>query len=565
MSLERAEFVGGDLVMVTELADRDLKDVWSCFQREGRPGIPRDQLLNYLREAAETLDLVNTQHNLQHLDLKPSNLFLVCNHIKIGDFGLVVSLFGKGASPKGLSRVVTPYMSPEVIEGGSHRQSDQYSLAVTYQEMITGVLPFHGTTPEVLRQEHLRGCPDLEALPVADRSVVARALAKDPQLRFPSCSEFIKALVLGHIEVSISPSVAVNPTTETDTSAVPELESEAAPAMSTTDTDRTDGISETPATMDLPVPPADDDGELPIYQFVRCLNRTPLTEVWDVHTSSGRRRVAKILFGPAGACSAALNRLLSLRHPVLAPLEFVQNTPGRLVLVSDPVKKNLRDCFQEYRAKGQPGIPRQQLLGYLKEAASALTDLSRKERLQHLGLNPRNLFLAGDKVRIADFGIAQLLWLPIGEPVSRMNPRYSAPELVQRRLSPSCDQYSLALIYHEMLTGYLPQTAGTSQPVVLSDLNALPESERAVIARAIDRDPKNRWETCLDLIQALESPRLSAPHADAEPLAARQVLVATPVEEEPVSRATDATEYRCGTALPAANRRGCYQGRPSSS
>src|SRR5262249_18359932 len=92
LSMERVEFVGDDLVIVTELADRDLQDLYDSFRQAGQPGIPRDQLLNYLREAAETLDLVNTQYGLQPLDIKPSNLFLVSRHIKIGDFGLAVTL-----------------------------------------------------------------------------------------------------------------------------------------------------------------------------------------------------------------------------------------------------------------------------------------------------------------------------------------------------------------------------------------------------------------------------------------------------------------------------------------
>src|SRR5262249_4964998 len=146
---------------------------------------------------------------------------------------------------------------------------------------------------------------------------------------------------------------------------------------------------------------------------------------------------------------------------------------------------------------------RGQLLEYLKQVAAALTQLYQQEGLQHLGLNPRNLFLVGDQVRIADFGIAQLLWLPAGEALSRMNPRYSAPELVQRKLSPACDQYSLALIYHELLTGQLPRSAGTSQPISLTGLQGLPEAERTIIARALDRDPDKRWETCVALLAAL--------------------------------------------------------------
>jgi serine/threonine protein kinase len=577
LSMERVEFVGDDLVIVTELADRDLQDLYDSFRQAGQPGIPRDQLLNYLREAAETLDLVNTQYGLQHLDIKPSNLFLVSRHIKIGDFGLAVSLFGKELSAGESARSATAYTSPEVLEGGSTRQSDQYSLAVLYQEMRTGTLPFRGSSSEQLGQAPLGGRPDLESLPVADRTVVARALARDPNLRFGSCSEFIKALVFGHVEVTVVPSSAgkpsrqqaepaqaipavVAPTVDRATAEdalagkpsrpEPELVQAVPPAVtlsedSVTAEDTETGKPSSPesepaqAVPDAVAPSedsvtsedaAEEDAEPVTYQFVRCLYRTALTESWDVNASDGRKRVAKILFGPAGGNSEALNRLLSLCHPVLAPLEFGEHTPGRLVLVSDPIKASLRDWFQECRTKGLPGVPRDQLVGYLKTVAAALTELYCKEDVQHLGLHPRNLFLSGDQAYIADFGIAQLLWLPVGEAVSRMNPRYSAPELVQRKLSPACDQYSLALIYHELLTGRLPQAAGTSQPIPWSDLQSLPEAERTPIARALDRDPEKRWPSCAELISALESPYPKAvPVESALPVAS--LPAALPFEE----------------------------------
>ena len=47
-----------------------------------------------MAETAEVLDLMNDQYQLQHLDIKPQNLFLVHNHVKVADFGLVKDLRG---------------------------------------------------------------------------------------------------------------------------------------------------------------------------------------------------------------------------------------------------------------------------------------------------------------------------------------------------------------------------------------------------------------------------------------------------------------------------------------
>src|SRR5262249_18465129 len=75
--LDRIELVGGELVIVMELADRSLHDAFNECQAAGLIGIPRDDLLRFLRDAAEALDHMNDKHNLQHLDIKPRNLFLI--------------------------------------------------------------------------------------------------------------------------------------------------------------------------------------------------------------------------------------------------------------------------------------------------------------------------------------------------------------------------------------------------------------------------------------------------------------------------------------------------------
>src|SRR5262249_47519149 len=72
---------------------------------------------------------------------------------------------------------------------------DQYSLAVTYVQLRTGRLPFRGPVADVLLG-HLHREPDLSGLPEAERAAVARALAKVPEDRWPSCRTFAKGLEL---------------------------------------------------------------------------------------------------------------------------------------------------------------------------------------------------------------------------------------------------------------------------------------------------------------------------------------------------------------------------------
>jgi hypothetical protein len=192
-TLEQIKVLEGELVIVMELADRSLYDLFIEQQNAGLIGIPRDDLLRYLRDAAEALDYMNEKHKLQHLDVKPRNLFLICDRVKVADFGLVKNLERQSAS--GLLGGVTPlYAAPETFKGKISERSDQYSLAVVYYELLTGQRPFNGKNVRSLMQQHMQEEPDLRALPEAERPVIARCLAKDPAKRFPNCMAFLRAL-----------------------------------------------------------------------------------------------------------------------------------------------------------------------------------------------------------------------------------------------------------------------------------------------------------------------------------------------------------------------------------
>lgn len=192
LSIERIEVVDGQLIFVTELADNSLKDRFDQCRKEGRPGIPREELLQHLRDTADALDYMSEHHSLQHLDVKPENLLLVGGRIKVADFGLVKDLHEGSASMMG---GLTPiYAPPEVFEGRPTKHSDQYSLAIVYQEMLSGVLPFPGKTAAQLAAQHLNARPRMAALPEADQQVIGKSLSKNPNERYPNCREMVAAL-----------------------------------------------------------------------------------------------------------------------------------------------------------------------------------------------------------------------------------------------------------------------------------------------------------------------------------------------------------------------------------
>lgn len=181
----------GRLHIAMELADDTLTDRFNQCRAAGLPGIPRPELLKFFAEAADALDYLHAQ-NVVHRDIKPANLLRLNGHAKVADFGLVRLL---DADQEQGTLCGTPrYIAPEVWAGRVSLHGDQYSLACTYAEMLLGRPVFKAAEMFVLALHHKEGAPDLDGLPDAEQDVLNRALAKQPEYRYPNCSAFVEAL-----------------------------------------------------------------------------------------------------------------------------------------------------------------------------------------------------------------------------------------------------------------------------------------------------------------------------------------------------------------------------------
>lgn len=155
------------------------------------------QVLVYVEEAASALSYAH-QRGLIHLDVKPANLLLDAQgRLLLADFGVSVLL--EGYTHASLHYYVgTPlYTAPEQWLEQPRTASDQYALAVTCYQLLTGRPPFTGNLYAVMHG-HLQVTPPPmyefnPLIPVQIEAVIRRALAKDPLDRYPDILAFARA------------------------------------------------------------------------------------------------------------------------------------------------------------------------------------------------------------------------------------------------------------------------------------------------------------------------------------------------------------------------------------
>ena len=133
-------------------------------------------------------------HGIVHRDLKPGNIFCDEGMVKVGDYGLSKFISCSRRSGHTESIGTVHYMAPEVANGRYGKEIDIYALGVILYEMLTGRVPFEGESVGEVLMKHLTAQPDVSMLAEPYRSVVARALEKDPARRFATVGEMVAAL-----------------------------------------------------------------------------------------------------------------------------------------------------------------------------------------------------------------------------------------------------------------------------------------------------------------------------------------------------------------------------------
>lgn len=167
-------------------------------------GMPAHLAIPIVAGIADALDYAHRQ-GVIHRDVKPSNILVTEDengelHPVLADFGIARQLSGPtGLTASNLAIGTIAYAAPEQLMGAEGLEcADQYALAATTFQMLTGAPPYQHENPVTVISHHLNTPPPLlsERRPELQQldDVLAAALAKDPNERFRDCTDFVVAL-----------------------------------------------------------------------------------------------------------------------------------------------------------------------------------------------------------------------------------------------------------------------------------------------------------------------------------------------------------------------------------
>ena len=447
------------------------ESVHARIQREG--ALNPEEAEHYLRGMLEALSALH-EARLLHRDISPGNVFLRddAGH-RYGwafpvllDFGLSMST---GSDADGCAGSIG-FLAPEIAGGSSSTESsDLYSVAAVMFTMLTGEAPRPGAEP--IHETHRFAGKVPRRLSVA----VAKALRVNPQERFSSTDDFLSALD-APLE-DLEPGYLVNG----------------------------------------------------IYELVEVLGRGGGAIVWSAHDRDTDELCALKFASPPEAASEAEKEVLYRRFEREAKILNRLNHPHVVDIRVGDVWNGvpfavLERVHGKSLAEAMPTLSFESVLQVIGEVAMAL-DTVHELGVVHRDVKPSNILLRSEPPErvgsavLIDFGVAR--WGDVALTVHGTvgtHGRLTPESLRSEPTGPFSDQWALAAIAYEALTGRLPGQAnqanrdtseiswcverGEIEPVE-SLCPAAEKRQAAAIMRALSTNPLDRFSTCGDFVTAL--------------------------------------------------------------
>lgn len=267
------------------------------------------------------------------------------------------------------------------------------------------------------------------------------------------------------------------------------------------------------------------------YGIDRELGRGGMATVYLAHDLKHEREVALKVLHPELSSSLGPDRFLReikvaarLNHPHILPLHDSGEADGLLYYVMPFVEgESLRS-----RLNRDSKLPLDEAL-YLARGVAGALDYAHRQRVVHRDIKPENIMLHEGEAMVMDFGIAKAVSVASGDTLTQMGmmvgtPAYVSPEQAagEAEIDGRSDQYSLACMLYEILSGKKAFTGSTTQAVLSKRFTepppslrkaepSIPDEIEEAVARALSPDPRGRYTTSGEFAKALTWPKVVTP------------------------------------------------------
>jgi hypothetical protein len=251
-------------------------------------------------------------------------------------------------------------------------------------------------------------------------------------------------------------------------------------------------------------------GERPLAGFTlkRGVGQGGFGEVYFAVSDSGKEVALKLLRGSTDVELRGVANCLNLKHPNLVHIyDLKTDAHGDTWLVMEYV---LGESLAQVIDRHPAGLPVNLATEWFQSLARAVGYLH-DHGVVHRDLKPANIFIEHGNLKVGDYGLCKAMAASHRQQTRTVGTvHYMAPEIASGNYTKSIDIYACGIVLHEMLTGKLVFDGESDGEVLMKhltatpDLNLVPEPFRAVVAKALDKNPLKRYGSMIEFARAAE-------------------------------------------------------------
>ena len=251
-------------------------------------------------------------------------------------------------------------------------------------------------------------------------------------------------------------------------------------------------------------------GDRPVdgYTIQRAVGRGGFGEVYYAVSDGGREVAIKYLRDNPQIELRGVSNCINLKSPYLVAIFDVRKTVDDeyAIIMEYCSGPSLRDLLI-----AEPnGFDPQKAAFFLREIGKGLAYLHDRG-IVHRDLKPGNIFYDDGYAKIGDYGLSKFISVSrhSGQTASVGTVHYMAPEIGSGNYSKGVDIYALGVMLYEMLLGKVPFEGSSMAEVLMKHLTAQPELDHlpqpfgSVIRKALQKDPKDRYQSVDEMVEAI--------------------------------------------------------------